>query len=548
MAEDTFRPPWYHRNVMSEFMGLVHGQYDAKPEGFRPGGMSLHNCMVPHGPDAEAFDKASSATLAPHKLDDTLAFMFESRWRMLPTEFAHALRRARRPTMPSAGPPCATTSRPPDDRCNAMTRSCASWVDSANDARSDFPVQNLPFGKFRRTGSGEPWRIGVAIGDQILDLKLAREQGRWSAEVEPALTQLAAGALQAVMASPKAQRVALRAALSAALAEDSEQASLLGKCLLPQGDAEMTLPCVIGDYTDFYTGIHHATAVGKLFRPDNPLLPNYKWLPIGYHGRCSSLGVSGQQFRRPAGQLKGEAAEPRLAPSQRLDYELELGAFIALPNEAGEPVPMAKAEDHLFGLCLFNDWSARDIQAWEYQPLGPFNAKNFASTLSPWVVTMEALEPFRCAWTRAASDPQPLPYLDSAGNRERGAIDITLEVWLQTERMRAAGEAPTRLMQSNFKDSYWTLAQLVAHHSIGGCNLRTGDLFGSGTQSGPLPGQGGSLLELSQGGKQPIDLPNGETRTFLLDGDTVVLRGRCESAGARSIGFGECKGTVLPRR
>ncbi len=421
-----------------------------------------------------------------------------------------------------------------------------SWVASANDARSGFPVQNLPFGKFRRAGTGEPWRIGVAIGDQILDLKLAREQCPWSADVEGALALLAAGELNAVMASPKAQRVALRAALSAALADSSEQAPFLELCLLPQSEAEFTLPCHIGDYTDFYTGIHHATAVGKLFRPDNPLLPNYKWLPIGYHGRCSSLGVSGQRFHRPAGQLKGDAAEPVLAPCRRLDYELELGAFIALPNEPGEPVPMARAEEHLFGLCLFNDWSARDVQAWEYQPLGPFNAKNFASTLSPWVVTMEALEPFRSAWIRPEGDPQPLPYLDSAANREAGAIDITLEVWLQTERMRAAGEPATRLMQSNFKDSYWTLAQLVAHHSIGGCNLRTGDLFGSGTQSGPMPGQGGSLLELSQGGKQPLQLPNGEARTFLLDGDTVVLRGRCERPGWRSIGFGECAGTVLP--
>ncbi|MEO7851946.1 MAG: fumarylacetoacetase [Rubrivivax sp.] len=421
-----------------------------------------------------------------------------------------------------------------------------SWVESANSPGTDFPVQNLPFGKFRRLDSGEPWRIGVAIGDQILDLKLAREQCPWSADVEAALALLAAAGLNAVMAMPKVQRVALRAALSAALAEASEQAPFLELCLLPQSQAQMTLPCRIGDYTDFYTGIHHATAVGKLFRPDNPLLPNYKWVPIGYHGRCSSIGVSGQRFRRPSGQLKVEAAEPVLKPSQRLDYELELGAFIALPNEAGEPVPMAHAEEHLFGLSLFNDWSARDVQAWEYQPLGPFNAKNFASTLAPWLVTMEALEPFRSAWTRADGDPQPLPYLDSAANRERGALDITLEVWLQTERMRAAGESATRLMQSNFKDSYWTLAQLVAHHSIGGCNLQTGDLFGSGTQSGPLPGQGGSLLELSDGGKKPLQLPNGESRTFLLDGDTVVLRGRCEREGWRSIGFGDCVGTILP--
>jgi len=420
-----------------------------------------------------------------------------------------------------------------------------SWVDSANTPDTDFPVQNLPFGKFRRTGSGEPWRIGVAIGDQVLDMKLAREQCPWSAEVDSKLALLAAGNLDAVMAMPKAERVKLRAALSQALSEGSDQAPFLDLCLLPQAQAEMSLPCHIGDYTDFYTGIHHATAVGKLFRPDNPLLPNYKWVPIGYHGRCSSLGVSGQQFRRPLGQLKAEGADPKLGPCQRLDYELELGAFIAMPNAPGEPVPMADAEDHLFGLSLFNDWSARDVQAWEYQPLGPFNAKNFASTLSPWVVTLEALEPFRTAWNRPSGDPQPLPYLDSACNRARGAIDIGLEVWLQTAAMRASGLPAVRLMQSNFKDSYWTLAQLVAHHSIGGCNLQTGDLLGSGTQSGPLPGQGGSMLELSQGGKQPLTLSNGEQRTFLQDGDTVILRGRCHREGWRDIGFGDCVGTVL---
>jgi fumarylacetoacetase len=421
-----------------------------------------------------------------------------------------------------------------------------SWVDSANSPDTDFPVQNLPFGKFRPAGGREPWRIGVAIGDQILDLRLASQQCPWSRTVEPTLRLLADGELNSVMAMDKADRVALRTALSEALREGGTQGPFLELCLLPQTQAEMALPCRIGDYTDFYTGIHHATAVGKLFRPDNPLLPNYKWVPIGYHGRCSSLGVSGQQFRRPLGQLKGEAPAPRLAASARLDYELELGAFIATPNASGEPIAIADAEDHLFGLVLFNDWSARDIQAWEYQPLGPFNAKNFASTLSPWIVTMEALEPFRRPWTRAADDPQPLPYLDSAANRERGAIDIALQAWLQTAAMRDAGEPPVRLMQSTFADSYWSLAQLVAHHSIGGCNLQTGDLFGSGTQSGPQPGQGGSLLELSQGGKQPLTLPNGEQRSFLLDGDTVILRGRCAADGWRAIGFGDCAGTVLP--
>ena len=421
-----------------------------------------------------------------------------------------------------------------------------SWVESANDPRTDFPLQNLPFGRFRPMKSDEPWRIGVAIGDQVLDLKRARDQCPWEPAVEALLQPLAEGDLNALMAMGRGARVALRAALSAALRDDSLLAPFLDLCLVPQSRAEMSLPCRIGDYTDFYTGIHHATAVGKLFRPDNPLLPNYKWVPIGYHGRCSSIGVSGQQFRRPLGQIKAGDAPPTLAPSQRLDHELELAAFIGPGNEPGVPVPMDKAEEQLFGLALFNDWSARDIQAWEYQPLGPFNAKNFASTLSPWIVTLEALEPFRCAWTRADDDPQPLPYLDSDHNRARGSFDIRLEAWLQTETMREAGLAAVRLMQSNFRDSYWTLAQLVAHHSIGGCNLRTGDLLGTGTQSGPQPGQGGSLLELSQGGRQALVLPNGERRTFLADGDKIILRGRCEADGRRGIGFGDCAGTVLP--
>ena len=421
-----------------------------------------------------------------------------------------------------------------------------SWVESANADATDFPLQNLPYGRFRRAGSDEPLRIGVAIGEQILDLKRALAQCPWDRAVESLLAPLAAGDLNAVMAQGKPARVVLRAALTQALREGSLQAPFLELCLLPQTQAEMALPCHIGDYTDFYTGIHHATAVGRLFRPDNPLLPNYKWVPIGYHGRCSSIGVSGQPLRRPLGQLKGEAPAPKLAPSQRVDYELELGAFIGLPNALGQPVPIAEAEDHLFGLALFNDWSARDVQAWEYQPLGPFNAKNFASTLSPWIVTMEALEPFRQPWSRPADDPQPLPYLDSAANRECGAIDITLEAWLQTATMREAGAPAQRLMQSNFRDSYWTLAQLVSHHSIGGCNLRSGDLLGSGTQSGPAAGQGGSLLELSQGGRKPLKLANGEERSFLQDGDTVVLKAFCQRDGQRRIGFGACAGTVLP--
>ena len=286
--------------------------------------------------------------------------------------------------------------------------------------------------------------------------------------------------------------------------------------------------------------------MGKLFRPDQPLLPNYKWVPIGYHGRSSSIRASGVGFRRPQGQFRLAAdAPPVFGPSRRLDYELELGAFVAQGNALGEPISIADAEDHLFGVCLLNDWSARDIQPWEYQPLGPFLSKNFATTISPWIVTMEALAPYRCAWSRPHGDPQPLAYLDSAANRAQGAIDIALEVWLQTAAMRERGEAVVRLSESNFRDAYWTLAQLVAHHSSNGCNLGPGDLLGTGTQSGPQPGQGGSLLELSQGGRQPITLPNGEKRSFLQDGDSVALRAYCARDGAARIGFGDCVATVL---
>ncbi|HVK93967.1 MAG TPA: fumarylacetoacetase [Noviherbaspirillum sp.] len=424
-----------------------------------------------------------------------------------------------------------------------------SWVASANIAGTDFPIQNLPYGRFRRAGTQEAWRIGVAIGDQVLDLKLAAERGEWDSAVQTLLVPLAAGDLNSFMAQGPAGRRSLRAALSQALRENSTQQTRLADCLLPQAQAELGLPCRIGDYTDFYTGIYHATTVGKLFRPDNPLLPNYKWVPIGYHGRSSSIGVSGQTFHRPLGQLKGQADAPVLSPSQRVDYELELGVLVGSGNALGEPVSMAQAEDHMFGVTLLNDWSARDVQAWEYQPLGPFLAKNFATTLSPWVVTMEALEPFRCAFSRDDGEPQPLPYLDSPDNRARGAIDITLEAWLQTAAMRDAGQAPVRLSQSNFRNSaYWTLAQMLTHHTVNGCNLQAGDLLGTGTQSGPEPSQAGSLLELTQGGKQAITLPNGETRSFLADGDTLILRGYCERAGAVRIGLGEVSGTVLPAR
>ncbi|MDT7517402.1 fumarylacetoacetase [Rhodoferax sp. TBRC 17660] len=409
-----------------------------------------------------------------------------------------------------------------------------SWVESANAPGTDFPIQNLPFGRFRHNEL-EPWQIGVAIGDRVLDLH--------------ATGLIDHNDMHRLMAAPVAQRRALRLAIWEGLREGSALQKVWADALLRQTEVELGLPCEVGDYTDFYTGIHHATTVGKLFRPDNPLLPNYKWVPIGYHGRASSIGASGQQFHRPMGQtLKPGATVPDFGPSARIDYELELGVWVGMGNALGAPVSIADAEEHVFGLTLLNDWSARDVQAWEYQPLGPFLAKNFATTVSPWLVTMEALAPFRAPFVRDAADPQPLPYLDGEANRAQGALDVQLEVWLQTPAMRAAGDAGVRLSQSNMRDAYWTLAQLVAHHTVNGCNLRAGDLLGTGTLSGPAPEQGGSLLELTQGGKQPITLPNGEVRTFLQDGDTIILRGACEAAGARRIGFGDCRGTLLAVR
>ncbi len=410
-----------------------------------------------------------------------------------------------------------------------------SWVPSANTSDTDFPLQNLPYGRFRDVHApiGAPWRIGVAIGDQILDLQQAGVLGHAD------MAQLLALAPQA--------RAALRLRLSEGLRSGSVQQPAWRQALVAQSAVVMGLPCEIGDYTDFYTSIHHATTVGKQFRPDNPLLANYRWVPIGYHGRASSIVPSGASFRRPRGQtMSPGATQPQLGPCQRLDYELELGIVMGRANALGEPVDIAQAESHVFGVALFNDWSARDIQGWEYQPLGPFLAKNFASSLSPWLVTMEALAPFRAPFVRADGEPQPLPYLDSPYNRSSGALDIELEVWLQTAAMREAGHAGDRLSRANYRDAYWTLAQLVAHHTVNGCNLQGGDLLGTGTLSGPEPVQGGSLMELGLGGKQPLTLSNGETRTWLQDGDTVILRAWCAREGQRRIGFGECRGTVLP--
>jgi fumarylacetoacetase len=393
-----------------------------------------------------------------------------------------------------------------------------SWVESANDPATDFPIQNLPYVMFER--NGEP-RLGVGIGDQILDL-----------------TETSSiPSMKDVMAMSRKDRWGLRLLTSAHLRSDSPARSSL---LTPIAGARLLLPCEIGDFTDFYASIYHATNVGKMFRPDNPLLPNYKWLPVGYHGRASSVVVSGTPVRRPMGQTaEHPAGPPSFGPTRRLDYELEIGAFLGPGNAMGEAVPAGEAFDHLFGVCLLNDWSARDIQSWEYQPLGPFLAKSFATSISPWVVTMEALEPFRCApEVRPDNDPQPLPHLRTGGN---DALAITLEVWLRT-----AHSEPVRLSRGNFASMYWTLAQMVAHHASNGCPLKPGDLIGSGTVSGPEKENYGCLLELTWRGTEPLQLPGGETRRFLENGDEVILRGYCEAPGFRRIGFGECRGAVEP--
>ncbi len=409
-----------------------------------------------------------------------------------------------------------------------------SWVDSANEPGTDFPIQNLPFGRFKEPGDAT-WRIGVAIGREIVDLQAAG--------------LIDHADMARLMDQPTAARKRLRQALSDGLRAGSPHRAVFEAALHCQDQVTLGLPCDVGDYTDFYTSIHHATTIGQQMRSDNPLLPNYKWVPIGYHGRASSIVASGTAFYRPKGQTKApDAATPSFGACQRLDYELELGVVMARGNALGEPVAMQDAEAHVFGISLFNDWSARDIQGWEYQPLGPFLAKNFASTLSPWVVTLEALAPFRTPFTRPESDPQPLDYLQSDANSAQGGLNIALEVWLQTLAMQAAGHPGDCVSTSNYRDAYWTVAQLVAHHTAGGCNLRPGDLLGTGTLSGPGAGQGGSLMELSAGGRQPLVLSNGETRAWLQDGDTVTLRGHCERLGFRRIGFGTCVGTVLAAR
>ena len=426
-----------------------------------------------------------------------------------------------------------------------------SWVASAN-GHADFPLQNLPLGVFSLNGSAP--RAGVAIGEHIFDLQVALEAGLFDGQARRAVEAMQGGLLNAFFDLGREARVALRTRLLELFSEGSTHRGAIeaqGATLLPlAADCQLHLPARISDYTDFYVGIEHAQNVGKLFRPDNPLLPNYKHVPIGYHGRASTVRASGTDVRRPKGQtLPAGASEPTFGPCARLDYELELGIWIGQGNEMGEPIAIGDAAEHIAGFCLLNDWSARDIQAWEYQPLGPFLSKSFITSVSPWVVTAEALEPFRTAQpARPEGDPQPLPYLFDKRDQDGGAFDIELEVLLLTEAMREQNLPAHRLTLSNTRYMYWTVAQMVAHHSVNGCQLQAGDLFGSGTLSGPENGQFGSLLEITEGGKKPIELASGEVRKFLEDGDEIILRARCARDGFASIGFGECRGKVLAAR
>jgi fumarylacetoacetase len=406
-----------------------------------------------------------------------------------------------------------------------------SWIESANAPDTDFPIQNLPFGIFRaRKNRAEAPRGGVAIGDQILDLAAL------GVKTGPTLNALA-GQGRPVWRN-------LRKELFRALSKKNRSYKRLEKHLLPMKDAELRLPVAVGNYTDFYAGIHHATNIGRLLRPDNPLLPNYKWVPIGYHGRASSIVVSGTPVARPKGQIK-TGDEPLFGPTERLDYEAELGFVVGSGNRLGRPIAIADALEHVFGVVLLNDWSARDIQAWEYQPLGPFLSKSFASTVSPWIVTLEALAPFRCpAFPRAQGDPKPLPYLFDRIDQQAGGFAIEVEMHLRSAAMKRDKLPAQRLSRASFRDSYWTAAQMVAHHTSNGCNLQPGDLLGSGTLSGAEPDTWGSLMELTRAGKNPIALAGGETRGFLQDGDEVIERARCESRGYRRLGFGEACGRV----
>lgn len=436
--------------------------------------------------------------------------------------------------------------RPVDETHDPKRR---TWVPGAQD-HPEFPIQNLPIGRFRRREDDALTIPGIAIGDQVLDLTEAADAGLLPGAAAEALDLWDAEGMSAFLElGPETWSILRRGVselLTAGTEEGDEAREMAEALLLPIRDVELVLPTDVRGYTDFYASIHHATNVGSMFRPDNPLLPNYKHIPIGYHGRASSIVPSGTGIGRPMGQLRPDPnAAPVFDKCRSLDYELEIGAVVGVGNRLGRSIPIEHADDHLFGLLLLNDWSARDIQSWEYQPLGPFLAKNFATTVSPWIVTLDALAPFRVpAAARPASDPEPLPYLDDPDDRKQGGFDISLEVLIESAAMRERKLPPHRVSRGNFRTMYWTVAQMLAHHASNGCNLEPGDLLGSGTISGPEKESRGCLLEMTWRGKEPIELPTGEKRAFLEDGDEVIFRGWCERAGSARIGFGECRGRI----
>ena len=426
-------------------------------------------------------------------------------------------------------------------------RARKSFIDSANAPDCDFPIQNLPYCVFRpAAATSVSLRVGVAIGDQILDLAAAGPSfGGLAAEAAKAG---AAPFLNVLMSLGPEAWSALRLALSRALSTEHGNPGSINPHLVAMKDADVGLPVAFRNFTDFFASVFHASNAGRMFRPDNPLMPNYKYVPVAYHSRASSVRVTGTSIKRPQGQRKGANEDaPSYGPSRNLDFELELGVFVGIGSELGQTIPVSRAAEHVFGYCLLNDWSARDVQGWEYQPLGPFLGKNFGTTISPWIVTAEALAPFRtAAFARPAGDPAPLPYLSDAEDQASGGLDITLEAYLSTETMRKNGTAPQRITQTSFALMYWTIAQMIAHHTCNGCNLEIGDLIGSGTVSGPDKSSWGSLLELTARGREPIELPGGEKRGFIEDGDEIIFRGYCARPGQPRIGFGNCRGVILP--
>ena len=426
--------------------------------------------------------------------------------------------------------------------------SLTSWLASANDSAIGFPVQHLPFAVFRRAGRLEAYRPGVALGDQIIDLAQLAAIKPFSGLAAEALNTCTGHTLNALMTLGNAHWTELRLALSRATRVGSSLQAEITRVLIPQTQAEYSLPAHIRDYTDFYISIYHATAGGKISRPDAPLLPNFKWLPIGYHGRASSVVISGHEVVRPVGQSRPVHVDeaPSFGPSKRLDFELEMGMFVGPGNAQGTRISIDQAEEHIFGICILNDWSARDIQGWEVQPLGPFLAKSFATTISPWIVTREALEPYRLPFNRPATDPQPLPYLMNDATKQGGLYDISLRALMSTEQSRAAKHPPALLAHSNLCHAYWTLSQLITHHTVNGCNLQPGDLIGTGTMSGPNPDQALSFNELSAGATRSVTLPWGQERKFLEDGDEVILQAECIKQGYPRLNFGQASGKILP--